>query len=161
VLREVAALFPDLPRQRVQSLPGIFARQIRPWKIGTGLFAAAAALALLLASIGLYSVVAFGVRQRQFEFGIRRALGAEGWHLLRLVFAQSLAYAAAGLTIGLGFAVWGGRFVGPLLFEGNSPRDPAALAAAGIVLLVAALAASVLPALSAARADPRQALQAE
>ena len=154
-------LFPDLNRDRVRSLADAFAPQIRQWKIGTGLFAAAAALALLLSAVGLYSVIAFSVRQRRFEFGIRRALGAQATDLVRLVVKQGFVLAAAGVVIGLLAALWAGRFVAPLLFENRSSRDPAAMAVATAVLLLAALLASLLPARDATRADPREALQAE
>ena len=161
VLAALAELFPDLPADRVRSLPAVFAQLIRPWTIGTGLFGAAALLALLLAALGLYAVIAFGVRQRELEFGIRRALGAQAWDLLRLVLARGLSLAVVGVVAGGLAALWAGRFIAPLLFEGRSPRDPLALAAAALVLVTAALAASFLPARRAAQADPRQALQAE
>lgn len=152
---------PDLPRDRVRSLPAIFAPRIRSWRVGAGLFGAAALLALLLAAVGLYATIAFGVRQRELEFGIRRALGAQASDLMRLVLTQGFALAAAGLAVGAVASLWAGRFVAPLLFEERSPRDPAAFALAALVLLAAALAASIVPARRAAQVDPRQALQAE
>ena len=161
VLLALADLFPDLPGSSVQSMPAAFATLLRSWRIGTGLFGAAALLALLLAAVGLYAVIAFGVRQRELEFGIRRALGAQSWHLLRLVMARGLALVAAGVAAGALAALWAGRFVAPLLFEGRSPRDAVVFTAAAAVLLAVALAASFLPARRAALADPRQALQAE
>ena len=161
VLTAMAELFPDLPANRVQSLPAAFARRIRTWSVGTGLFAAAALLALLLAALGLYAVIAFGVRQRELEFGIRRALGAQPSDLLLMVLARGFALTVVGVAAGALAALWAGRFVGPLLFDGRSPRDPLALAVAALVLVAAALAASLLPARRAGRADPRQALQAE
>ena len=161
VLAALAELFPDLPASRVRSLPDVHAGRMRSWTIGTGLFGAAALLALLLAALGLYAVIAFGVRQRELEFGIRRALGAQAGDLLRLVLARGLSLAVVGVVAGGLAALWAGRFVAPLLFEGRSPRDPLALTAAALVLVTAALAASFLPARRAAQADPRQALQAE
>ena len=161
VLAALAELFPDLPASRVRSLPDVHAGRMRSWTVGTGLFSAAAVLALLLAALGLYAVIAFGVRQRELEFGIRRALGAQAWHLLRLVLGRGLSLAMVGVVAGGLAALWAGRFVAPLLFEGRSPRDPLALAAATLVLVTAALAASFFPARRAAQADPRQALQAE
>ena len=161
VLLALADVFPNLPRNSVQSMPAAFAAVIRSWRIGTALFGAAALLALLLAAVGLYAVIAFGVRQRELEFGIRRALGAQSGHLLRLVMARGVGLVAAGVAAGALCALWAGRFVGPLLFEGRSPRDPLAFSAAALVLLTVALAASFLPARRAALADPRQALQAE
>ena len=161
MLLALADLFPDLPRSSVQSMPAAFATLIRSWRVGTGLFGAAALLALLLAAVGLYAVIAFGVRQRELEFGIRRALGARPWHLLRMVLARGLALVAAGVAAGALAAFWAGRFVAPLLFDGRSPRDPVAFAAAALVLVAVAVAASFFPARRAALADPRQALQAE
>ena len=161
VLLALADLFPDLPGSSVQSMPAAFAELIRSWRIGTALFGAAALLALLLAAVGLYAVIAFGVRQRELEFGIRRALGAQSWQLLRLVMARCVGLVAAGVAAGALGALWAGRFVEPLLFDGRSARDPLAFSAAALVLLAVALAASFLPARRAALADPRQALQAE
>ena len=161
VLAALAELFPDLPGSSVRSLPAVHAGRIRSWTIGTGLFGAAALLAVLLAALGLYAVIAFGVRQRELEFGIRRALGAQAWDLLRLVLARGLSLAVVGVAAGGLAALWAGRFVAPLLFEGRSPRDPLALTAAALVLVTVALAASFFPARRAAQADPRQALQAE
>ena len=160
-LLALADLFPDLPRHSVRSLPTVFAPRIRTWTIGTGLFGAAALLAVLLAAIGLYAVIAFGVRQRELEFGIRRALGARASDLLRMVLTRGFSLAAAGVVAGALAALWAGRFVEPLLFDGRTPRDPLAFAAAALVLLAIAVMASYLPARRAARADPRQALEAE
>ena len=161
VLAALAELFPDLPADRVRSLPTVFAQMMRSWTIGAGLLGSAALLALLLAALGLYAVIAFGVRQRELEFGIRRALGAQARDLLRLVLVRGLSLAGVGVVTGGLAALWAGRFVAPLLFEGRSPRDPLALTAAALVLVTAALAASFFPARRAAQADPRQALQAE
>ena len=73
----------------------VFAPQIRSWTVGAGLFGAAAVLALLLAALGLYAVIAFGVRQRELEFGTQRALGARAADLLRMVMPRDLAVTAA------------------------------------------------------------------
>ena len=161
VLAALSDLFPDLPADRVRSLPAVYAQRIHPWTVGTGLLGSAALLALLLAALGLYAVIAFGVRQRELEFGIRRALGAQTWDLLRLVLARGLLLAVAGVVAGGLAALWAGRFVAPLLFAGRSPGDPLALTAAALVLVTVALAASFFPARRAAQADPRAALQAE
>ena len=161
VLTVLADLFPHLPANRVRSLPAVFAPRIRAWTIGTGLFGAAALLALLLAAIGLYAIIAFGVRQRELEFGIRRALGAQPSDLLRMILTRGFALTAVGIATGGLASFWAGRWVAPLLFDGRSPRDPLSLAAAALVLVTAALVASLVPARRAAMADPRQALQAE
>ncbi len=161
VLGALAELFPELPGHHVRNLSTQFASRIRTWRTGTRLFAASATLAVLLAAIGLYAVIAFGVRQREHEFGIRRALGARASNLLRLVLTRGVSLAAAGVVAGSLAALWAGKFVEPLLFDGRTPRDPLAFAAAALVLLTIAVMASYLPARRAARADPRRALEAE
>ena len=161
VLGALAELFPELPEHHVRNLSTEFASRIRTWRTGTRLFAASAMLAVLLAAVGLYAVIAFGVRQREHEFGIRRALGARASNLLRMVLTRGVSLAAAGVVAGALAALWAGKFVEPLLFDGRTPRDPLAFAAAALVLLTIAVMASYLPARRAARADPRQALEAE
>lgn len=161
VSREVTALFPNLPRESVRTLLDLFEPQIRPWRVGLGLFGAAAALAMLLASVGLYSIVAFDVRLREHEIGIRRALGAETWRLTVMVLKRGAALVSAGLALGLALSVWGSRLLEPLLFEGRGARDPVALLLAVGVLGAASVAATVIPVQLAARADPLLALQAD
>jgi len=161
VLAAMAELFPELPGHHVRNLSTQFASRIRTWRTGTRLFGASAMLAVLLAGIGLYAVIAFGVRQREHEFGIRRALGAKASNLLRMVLARGVSLATAGVVAGTLAALWAGRFVEPLLFDGRTPRDPLAFGVATLVLLTIALMASFLPARHAARADPRRALEAE
>lgn len=161
VLAALAELFPELPGHHVRNLSTQFASRIRTWRTGTRLFAASAMLAVLLAAIGLYAVIAFGVRQREQEFGIRRALGARASNLLRMVLARGFSLAAAGVAAGTIAALWAGRFVEPLLFDGRSPHDPLAFGVAALVLLAIAVMASFVPARRAANADPRRALEAE
>ena len=161
ILGILAELFPELPTYSVQNLSAVFESRLRTWRTGTRLFGAAALLAVLLAAIGLYAVIAFGVRQRELEFGIRRALGASAPRLLRMVLARGFSLAAAGVVAGTLATLWAGRFVEPLLFDGRTPRDPLAFAGAALVLLTIAVMASLLPARRAARADPRRALEAE
>jgi putative ABC transport system permease protein len=121
----------------------------------------AAALALLLAAMGLYSVIAYTVRQREHEFGVRRAVGARAADLVRLVLTQSAAYAAGGIALGATVAYSGTRFVAPLMYREVNARDPRVFVAAGLVLIGACLVAAMLPARTAARVHPRVALQAE
>lgn len=117
-------------------------------------------LALLLATMGLFAVMAYAVAQRQREFGVRIALGASPDVLLRMVLRRGLALAAFGVVIGLG-ASWGAtRWLQSVLYE-TSPYDPATYAGVAIVLLVVAAAACWLPARRAARVDPMAALRAE
>ena len=117
-------------------------------------------LALLLAMMGLFAVMACAVAQRRREFGVRMALGASPDVLLRLVLRRGLALAALGIAIGLG-ASWGAtRFLASVLYE-TSPYDPATYAGVAIMLLVVAAAACWLPARRAANVDPIAALRAE
>ena len=152
-------LFSDLPGGRVRSLPAVFAPRVRSWRIGSVLFGSAAALAVLLAAIGFYALISFSVRERQFELGVRRALGARRSDLVRSVLAQGCGFALTGVVVGVAVALYSGRFVEPLLFMGRSSLDLAAFVAGAGVLLVVATLASVLPAAHAANADPCRALR--
>jgi putative ABC transport system permease protein len=117
-------------------------------------------LALLVATIGLFAVMAYAVAQRQREFGVRIALGAAPDILLRMVLRRGLALAALGVVMGLG-ASWGAsRLLASVLYE-TSPYDPATYAGVAIILLVAAAAACWLPARRAAKVEPIVALRAE
>jgi len=144
----------------VRPMADIVGNRTRQWDLGATMFAVFGVLALLVAALGLYSVVAYGVAQRMHELGVRVALGAESRDLVRLVLGEGLRLAAIALTLGLAVALIAGRFVSPLLFE-TSPRDPAVLAAVAAVLLLASLAASAVPALRAAHVDPNRALRDE
>jgi len=119
-----------------------------------------AVVALLMAALGIYGVVAFVVSRRTREVGIRMALGARAADVLRLVLRQGMAPVLAGLAVGLGGALALGRLSSALLF-GVPPHDPVTLAAAAAVLTAAALLACALPARRAARIDPAQALRDE
>ena len=132
----------------------------RSWESGATMFVAFSALALILAAIGLYSVIAFDVVQRTHELGVRIALGAQVRDVLRLVVGAGVRFAAVGVIVGLGLALAAGTFVSPLLF-GVSPRDPWILGGVGAVLLGVAVAASAIPALRATRVDPTVALRAD
>jgi putative ABC transport system permease protein len=117
-------------------------------------------LALLLAGIGLYGIVAQAVRARRAEIGLRLALGAQPRGIVRLVFHRVSVLVVAGLAIGLAGSLWAAKFVGPLLFQVEA-RDPATFAAAAGVLVAAGLLAAWLPARSAARLDPATVLREE
>jgi predicted permease len=117
-------------------------------------------IALLLAAIGVYGVISYGVTQRSQEIGIRVALGASHGRVLRLVVGHAAALTGVGLAVGLTGALLLSRFMGGLLYE-VSPTDPPTLAAGVLVLALVALAAAVVPARRAARVDPAVALRAE
>jgi putative ABC transport system permease protein len=115
-------------------------------------------LALLLAAVGLYGVVAHGVRARQAEIGLRMALGAAPTGIVRLVFQRVGVLLAAGVAVGLAGSFWAARFVGALLFQLDA-RDPITFAGAAAVLVAAGVIAAWLPARRAARLDPAMVLR--
>jgi predicted permease len=117
-------------------------------------------LALGLASIGLYGVTAFGVRQRTREIGVRMAIGADRPRILRAVVAGPVGHAAIGLAIGVPLAVAAGRSIAAQLY-GIGSEDPLVFGVAALVLLATAAGAALLPALSAAAIDPTRALRSE
>jgi ABC-type antimicrobial peptide transport system permease subunit len=119
-----------------------------------------AALATLLAAVGLYGVLAYTVAQRTREIGVRMALGADGGRVRRLVLRQVAAMALVGGIIGLAGAVAIGRAAESMLFRLDG-RDPVVLASAAGVLLLAALVAGWVPARRAARLSPVMALRHE
>jgi putative ABC transport system permease protein len=118
------------------------------------------ALALLLAAVGVYGVISYGVSQRTQEIGVRVALGADQRDVVRLIVRQGARLAGAGLLIGLAGAFATTRLLGSLLYR-VSPTDPPTFLTGALVLGAAALAAAALPAIRAARLDPAVALRAE
>ena len=160
IRRHVVALEPGIRRVNVQVMQDIVAPQMRPWRLGAVLFGLFGALALLVAAVGLYSVMSYGAAQRTHEMGVRMALGARPGDVRRLVLRSGLALAALGVALGLLGAVAGGRWAEPLLFE-TSPRDPLVLGGVALALLAVALVASLVPAWRASRVAPSVALRAE
>jgi len=124
------------------------------------LLAIFAAIALTLASVGIYGVIAYGVTQRTQEFGIRIALGAEGRDVLRLVLGQGTRLVLLGIGLGVVLAVTLGRFLSTLLY-GISPTDPLTFGAVALLLGLIALAACYVPARRATRVDLIETLRYE
>jgi predicted permease len=118
------------------------------------------ALALILACIGLYGVMAHGVARRTNEIGIRMALGAQGGNIAWMVLRETLVLVLMGLALGVATALLAGRLVSSQLF-GLNPTDPLTLIAAAVVLTVVALLAGYIPARRASRVDPLTALRYE
>jgi len=129
-------------------------------RLNTILLSAFAAMALLIAAIGIYGVLAYSVNQRTREIGLRMALGSRPVAVLRLIVTEGMTMAAAGIGIGILGGLGLGRAVASLLY-GITVRDPATFASVITVLAIVSLAACVLPARRAARVDPMVALRHE
>jgi predicted permease len=130
------------------------------WQLGAAMFAAFGALALVLAAVGLYSVIAYNVAQRTHELGVRVALGAQAGDVVRLVVLEGLKLLTIGVVVGTAVALFAARWVEPLLFD-VSPRDPAVVTSVCASLIAVAMLASWLPARRASRVDPQVALRTE
>jgi predicted permease len=144
----------DVPAEQVA------ATTVAPTRIGAMMLGAFGVLALLLAAVGLYGVIAYSVSRRTREVGIRMALGAERWQVLRMVLFQGGRLALIGIVLGAAGAAGAARLLESLLY-GVSGFDPLAYgAAAGVLLLVASMA-NLVPAMTAARVDPVRALRNE
>ena len=122
-----------------------------------GLFAL---IALILATFGMYGVISYSVNQRMHEFGLRMALGAKPWDLLRLILGQGMALSIAGAAIGLICAAALTRLLGTLLY-GVKPTDPVTFGAVALLALATTTLACYLPARRAASADPMHSLRSE
>ncbi|MGH9143310.1 MAG: FtsX-like permease family protein, partial [Vicinamibacterales bacterium] len=150
----------DLPLYAVRTMEQVIDTSTARQRMSMSIFIVFAVVALTLAAVGLYGVVAHGVTERTHEIGVRMALGAEPGHVLRLVVGQGLSMALAGTAIGVAGAIALSRSVQSLLF-GVTATDPATLAAVVGLLLGVALIACCVPAWRATRLDPTVALRAE
>ena len=160
VRRAVAEMDPAVPLYNVGTMQGRVAESLARSRFTTMLLSAFSALALVLAAIGVYGVISYGVAQRTQEIGIRVALGAQRGDVLRMVVRHGAALAAVGLAVGLAGALLLSRFLGSLLFR-VSPTDPPTFAAGMVVLTGVAVLAAALPARRAAMTDPMIALRRE
>lgn len=138
----------------------IIGSQTKSWELGASMFLTFGLLALLLAAIGLFSVISYNVAQRTHELGVRVALGAQMGDLVRLVVSEGVKLGAIGIAIGGGIALAAARWMAPLLFR-ESPRDPVIFGVVTAVLLSVTVVASFIPARRAARVDPNRALRSD
>jgi putative ABC transport system permease protein len=160
VRRGVQSVMP--PDAYVTAVPfeDLLAPQVRSWELGAAMFVAFGALAVIVAAIGLYSVVAYGIAQRTPEIAVRVALGATPAHVLRLIFGGGLRPVVVSILIGCGAAAVAARGAASMLFR-VSPADPVVYGTVGGVMLAVAILAMYVPARVAARTEPNDALRAE
>ena len=150
----------DIPIYWIYPMTEAVTRNLWHIRVFGGLFMVFGLVALILAAVGLYAVMAFSVSRRAREVGIRIALGARTSHVLRLVFKQGLIQLAIGMTLGLALAAGVAQLVATILFE-VQPRDPLTFASVVAVLSAAGLMACYIPARRAARLDPLSAMRVE
>jgi putative ABC transport system permease protein len=158
--RYLQSSIPNLPYLSTRWMQDLVSPQTRSWRMGASVFAAFGALALVLAIVGLYSMLSYDVAQRTHEMGVRLALGARRGDLAALIVGAGARIVAVGGLFGLAIVLVAGRFVQPLLFE-TSPHQPEILAGATLVLLVVAVAATIVPTRRALRVDPIIALRSD
>ncbi len=156
----VTRLDPDVPVYDARSMTEVVAHSGWHYGLVASILGACGVAALLLATIGLYGVLAFAVGQRTREFGVRMAVGASPGRVIRHVLARGALQVALGGIIGIVLAVGLTRMLAILLFE-VSPGDPTIFAAGALAVLTVALVAMLVPALRAARLDPLRALRSE
>jgi putative ABC transport system permease protein len=160
VKQQIWAIDKDEPVSEVDSMDGIFREWIAPRRFNMTVLVNFAAIALVLAAVGLYSVLAYSVTLRTREIGIRVALGAEPKNVAGFIMRQGAVLASIGIAAGLAGAFALTRFMQTILF-GVSPFDPATFACGCALLLGVAMAASYFPARRAARIEPMEALRAD
>ena len=160
VRRALQPLMPGASYVTVTPLSKVIAPQTRSWRMGATLFAAFGVLALVLAAIGLYSVIAYNVTQRTHEMGVRVALGAQARDVITLIVREGLWIVIPGVVLGAIASLIAGKWVAPLLFN-VSPKDPPVIVAVVATLLGVAVLASWVPAQRASRVDPNEALRSD
>jgi ABC-type antimicrobial peptide transport system permease subunit len=164
VIKAIAAAVnsvdPDLPLAGVKTIDQIVDESFAIDRFSVVLFSSFGVLGLLLAAVGIYGVMAFGVAQRTQEFGLRMALGSERWQVIGLVLKEGAILALIGAAIGLGGAYLVGRAMQSTLYQVGA-LDAPAFGAVSFLLLATALLACLVPALRASRVDPIVALRYE
>ena len=161
VLREqVRAIDPDLPLYAIETLDAVAARSRSPQRLVGTWFGVIALIALVLSTVGVYALTAYGVAQRTQEIGIRMALGAQASHVTWLFLRRTAAHLAIGLALGLLGALAAGQLLRTFLVD-THPRDPLTLAGVVMLLALVGLAACLIPARRAVLLDPVAALRCE
>ncbi|HMF96067.1 MAG TPA: ABC transporter permease [Vicinamibacterales bacterium] len=160
VRRELASVDPDQPVSDVKTMAERIDRSLTGRRFNATLLALFAALALTLAAVGIYGLIAYSVTERTHEIGVRIALGATRGAVVAMVLRQGMRMAVLGAAIGVVAALGMVRLIAGLLF-GVNPADPATFTAIPLILIAAAFAACYVPARRATRVDPMLALRAE
>jgi len=160
VRREVSAVDKDQPVTKISTMAETFARAVAPQRFNMLLIGIFAAVAMILAMVGIYGVIAYSVSQRAREMGIRIALGATRRDILKLIVGQAMLMALVGVGVGLAGALVLTRLMSSLLYE-VSATDPLIFIAISLLLAVVALLASYIPARRATKVDPMIALRYE
>jgi predicted permease len=156
----VHSIDPQLPLTQVQTMDAVVSSSEAPRRFNTVVISSFALAALLLAVLGIYSIIAFSVASRVQEMAIRMALGSQRAHIMRLILTSGVKLAAAGAVLGLAGAAAASKLLRSFLFH-VSPFDPVVMAVAALAVFALALLASALPARRAASVDPLQALRGE
>jgi len=160
IVNTVHSVDPDQPVYRVVPMETVVSAAIGQRRFSAWLFVAFAVLALGLAAVGVYGLIAQSVAQRRREIGLRIALGADSSAVLRLIVRDALSLATAGIALGLGLSLMLTRLLATQLFN-VSAYDPVVLLAVGPLLLIVAAGASYLPGRAASRLNPVVALQSD
>jgi predicted lysophospholipase L1 biosynthesis ABC-type transport system permease subunit len=158
--RAVMSVDASLPLADDRSMEGFLTASVARARFNTMLLSALGAIALVLASVGVYGVVSYFVSQRTREIGVRMALGAAPGHIWQLVLRRGMTPIVWGTAAGIALSLGTARLLREQLY-GVSPQDPATFATVGLTLLLVALAATIIPARRAMRVTPVEALAAE
>jgi putative ABC transport system permease protein len=157
---QILAVDPEQPVAKLRTVSEMLDMSVGAQRLSAELLTGFSLAALLLAALGIYGVVSYGVSRREREIGVRMALGAAARDVLGMILREGLSLTLLGVVLGAGAALVCARFLGSFLY-GISASDPLTYAAVALTLSLVALAASLIPARRATRVDPASALRAE
>jgi predicted permease len=160
VRQAILDAWPGLDRVRVQAMRDTMTPELRPWQLAATMFSLFGAVALVIAAVGLYAVVAFAAAQRSTEIAVRIALGAHARNVLAVVAGDGLRTVVVGLAVGAAAALGIRHWLGPLLFQ-TSPGDPRIIGGVAALLLGVAALAVAVPTVRALRRDPAAVLRVD